>query len=265
MAEYRANGIAAMEISDGMEGYARLDYARARALAEKYGVEIWSMHLPFMPFTEIDISRPALAEHTVEYFAELIEKGAEIGVKKFIIHPSGEPIKDEERAERMATAKKSLAALAESAEKYGATVYVENLPRTCLGKNSYEIAELLSAHPALRACFDTNHLLCEDPLDFIRKIGKKTETLHVSDYDFVNERHWLPGEGKVNWRALIAALREMDYSGVWLYEIGFKCPKTILRPRDLTCEDFARNARELFAGEELTVFSDPKPNLGWWE
>jgi sugar phosphate isomerase/epimerase len=102
-------------------------------------------------------------------------------------------------------------------------------------------------------------------VDFICKIGKKIETLHVSDYDFVNERHWLPGEGKVNWRALIAALREIDYSGVWMYEILFKCPKTILRPCDLTCEDFARNARELFAGEEPTVFSSPKPNLGWWE
>ena len=54
-------------------------------------------------------------------------------------------------------------------------------------------------------------------------------------------------------------------SGVWLYEIGFACPKTIFRDRPLTCADFARNAQELFAGKAPTVISTPKPNLGMWE
>ena len=260
----RAAGISYVEISDNMDGYARLDYEVLSALAKKYGVKIWSMHLPFGPFTELDLSNPALAAHTLEYFSELMKKGAEIGVDKFVIHPSGEPIKSE-REVRMATAKKSLAALADIAAEYGATVCVENLPRTCLGKDSAEIAELLSAHGSLRACFDTNHLLSEDNVEFVHNVGGKIVTLHVSDYDFVNERHWLPGEGKVDWQALIAAIRNTGYSGPWMYEIGFACPKTILRDRALTCEDFARNARELFAGEAPTVFSRPKPNLGWWE
>ncbi len=264
-AAYRAAGISYMEISDNMEGFARLDYGAVRTLSEKYGVKIWSMHLPFGPFNVLDLSCPALAEHTVEYCAELIKKGAEIGVDKFVLHPSGEPIKDEDRAVRMATAKRSLARLADIAAENGATIYVENLPRTCLGKNSEEILELLSAHASLRACFDTNHLLTEDPVEFIHNVGEKIKTIHVSDYDFVNERHWLPGEGKVDWQKLLAALREIGYSEPWMYEVGLACPKTILRDRALTCEDFARNARELFAGEAPTVFSRPKPNLGWGE
>lgn len=264
-AGYSAAGLSVMEISDTIEGYARLDYEGVRRLAEKYGVQIWSMHLPFMPFSEIDISAPSLAEHTVEYYRGLIEKGAGIGVKIFVLHPSGEPIKEEERALRMATAKKSLARLAEIAAENGAVIAVENLPRTCLGKNSAEIAELLSAHGALRACFDTNHLLSENHLEFIRNIGDKIITLHVSDYDFVNERHWLPGEGKIEWSTLIAALRQTGYSGPWIYEVGLACPKTILRDRALEYTDFSRNAQELFAGEKPTVLSRPKPNLGWWE
>ena len=235
------------------------------ALSEKYGVKIWSMHLPFGSFTVLDLSNPALAEHTVEYYAELIKKGAEIGVDKFVLHPSGEPIKDEERRLRMETAKASLGALAKIAAKHGAVICVENLPRTCLGKNSEEIAELVSAHPALRVCFDTNHLLSEDPAEFVRKIGDKIATIHVSDYDFVNERHWLPGEGKIDWQAILAALCEINYSGVWMYEIELRCPKTILRDRAFVYEDFSKNAKELFAGEKPTVFSSPKPNLGWWE
>ena len=133
---YSSAGLEFMEISDNIEGYARLNYSELSALSEKYGVKIWSMHLPFGPFTVLDLSNPALAEYTVEYYAELIKKGAEIGVDIFVLHPCGEPIKEEVRRLRMETAKASLGALAKIAAKHGAVICVENLPRTCLGKNS---------------------------------------------------------------------------------------------------------------------------------
>lgn len=44
---------------------------------------------------------------------------------------------------------------------------------------------------------------------------------------------------------------------MWLYEIGLTCPKSIIRDRDLTPDDFVRNAKELFAGKKPTVFSRP--------
>lgn len=264
LTSYRDAGLTVMEISDGMEGYAYFNYEHARTLAETYDIKLNSIHLPFCPFTEIDISNPDLADHTVEYYRDLIEKGAEIGIKIFVLHPSGEPIR-KERELRMETAKKSLARLAEIAAANGAVIAVENLPRTCLGKNSAEIAELISAHEDLRVCFDTNHLLDEPTADFVRNIGNKIITLHVSDYDFVNERHWLPGEGKIDWQELLVLLREIGYSGPWMYEMLLTCPKTILRDRTLCHADLMRNARELFEGKPLTVFSRPKPNLGWWE
>jgi sugar phosphate isomerase/epimerase len=96
-------------------------------------------------------------------------------------------------------------------------------------------------------------------------IGNKIIATHISDYDFVNERHWLPGEGKVDWQEVIAILTEIGYDGPWLYEMGLVCPKTILRDRDLRYTDLMRNARELFTGQTPTIFSRPKPNLGWWE
>ena len=265
LASYRAAGLTVMEISDRVEGYADFDYERARTLADQYGIKLHSMHLPFMPFTQIDISSPALADDTVEYYRELIEKGASIGIKIFVLHPSGEPIKDEERSIRMETAKKTLARLAEIAKANDAVIAVENLPRSCLGKNSTEIAELLSAHEALRACFDTNHLLSEPLADFMRNIKDRIITTHISDYDFVNERHWLPGEGKIDWQEILSILTEIGYQGPWMYELSLVCPKTILRDRTLCHADLMRNAQELFDGKTLTVISQPKPNLGWWE
>jgi len=98
-------------------------------------------------------------------------------------------------------------------------------------------------------CFDTNHLLDEKIEDFIKELGSKIVTTHISDYDFKNERHWLPGEGDINWQSLMSALDTEGFDGVWLYEIDLTCPWTLERDRELTCEDFAKNAEILFKGE----------------
>ena len=266
MAGHKAAGIDTIEVSVGnMELAAALDFAKTRELADEYGIELWSLHLPFLPFHVIDPSNPAIADYTVEYFCSLIDKAVEIGIKVFVVHPSGEPIAESDRPMRMECAKKSLAALAEYASAKGAVIAVEDLPRTCLGRDSSDILELISAHPDLRVCFDTNHLLSGDPVELIHRLGDKLVTVHVSDYDFINERHWLPGEGKLDWNGVVDALRAVGYAGPWLYEIQFNCPNTIIRPRDLTCADFAENAKAVLAGKKPPILSTPKPNLGMWD
>ena len=112
---------------------------------------------------------------------------------------------------------------------------------------------LLAADPRLRVCFDTNHLLRETHGNFVKAVGEKIVTTHVSDYDFIDEKHWLPGEGKVDWPTLTQLLKNAGYGGVWLYEVGFKAPRSRPRSRDLTCEDFVRNAREIFGGFPITA------------
>lgn len=254
-------GITDMEISVSKELSEELDYEKIEEWSKKYSVNLWSFHLPFWPFSEIDISKPEIARKSVEYLKGYIDKASKIGVDKFIIHASGEPIEDGERGVRMETAKKSLCALATYAAERGACVLVENLPRTCLGRNSSEILELLGAHKDLKACFDTNHLLGQDYVDFIHAIGKNIATTHISDYDFKDERHWLPGEGKIDWQRLIGALADVGYDEMWLYEIGLKASWTITRDRDLNIEDFAQNARVLFEGKTPAPLGTPKSDL----
>lgn len=260
---YKAAGIAAMEVSEGsISGADAVDFATIKALSDEYGIALWSFHLPFLPFETIDISQPSLADYTVKYFCSLIDKATDIGIKTFVIHPSGEPIADSDRAMRIECAKKSLFTLAEYANSKGATIAVEDLPRTCLGRNSSDILALISAHPALRVCFDTNHLLGEDIIDFIKAVGEKIVTTHVSDYDFINERHWLPGEGKINWLALKDALASVGYDGYWLYELGLGASNwTIDRPRALTHTDLTRNFNEIMSNVAPSPVGTAKEDL----
>ena len=250
-AEYRSAGVECIEISEGYSAQGSINFPDLKKWSEEYGVEIWSYHLPFAPFEILEPSVKELAPKTVSYFGEIMGRASEIGIGKFIVHPSGEPIDPSQRHCRMETAKESLYSLAEIAKGYGVTVAVENLPRTCLGKDSDEILELVSVHPQLGVCFDTNHLLAEDHESFIRAVGDRIVTTHISDYDFVDERHWLPGEGKVNWQSLYSALTRAGYSGAWMYELGYLAPKTLLRSRPLYALDFVRNAEAIFGATEI--------------
>lgn len=253
--DYAKHGIQAVEICPGWPDYKHLDYAALKQYSEKYGVELWSFHIPFQT-TDIASSDRAWRLCSLEYICELIKQASEAGIHKFVTHASTELSNvPEKRPEILAIAKESLSQLADFAANYGSTICVEDLPRHCLGNCSEELLDILSANDKLRICFDTNHLLGEDILSFVKRVGDKIETIHVSDYDYIDERHWLPGEGQIPWYDLYKALLDVGYSGAWMYEISPKCPKTILRDRDLTCADFARNAKEIFAGEPLTVFS----------
>lgn len=258
--------INAIEISMHSDMYAGIDYKELKRLSEHYDIELWSYHLPFMPFCEIDVSSPdsTIREHTIKCFTELISKGSDIGINKFVVHPSGEPISDDCRQEYLKYSMQSLDKLAEIAYKCGAVIAVEDLPRSCLGNTSDEISKLISANDKLRVCFDTNHLLIEDNITFMKKLADKIITVHISDYDFVNERHWLPGEGKLDWNEMFVTFKEIGYNGPWLYEIGLKCPKTIIRDRNLTFDDFYDNATSIFAFKKPKVFSAPKKDLGMW-
>lgn len=262
----KSAGFDAIEVSYPVEGYENINYEELKALSEQIGLELWSFHLPFTPFGIVDISNKEYVDETVELCKDYVDKGTAIGIKYYVIHPSAEPMTEDERADHMATAQKGLAILAEYAKTKGAVICVENLPRTCLGRDSSDILDLISAHPELRVCFDTNHLLAEDPVDFIHKLGKNIVTTHVSDYDLLNERHWLPGEGVTNWKALYNALIEVGYVGPWLYECEFGgSSQTINREKELTPEDFVNNAHEIFEGKELTVYGKGVEGLTSWK
>ena len=256
---YAASGIDAMEIclAKTMEE----DYDSFSSLAKKYGITLWSHHLLWCDASPLDSE---VRKQTIKTYSETIKKASDAGVGRFVIHSSGEGFENDVRQEKMLSAKETLNELAEVAAKCGSVICVENLPRICLGNNSAEIKELISVNDKLRVCFDTNHQLTESNSDFLRELKGKIANIHVSDYDFINERHWLPGEGKIDWQKLVSEIKESGYDGVWMYELSHLCPKTIIRDRDLTCDDFARNAKELFEGKPLTTFCTHKENLGMW-
>lgn len=73
------------------------------------------------------------------------------------------------------------------------------------------------------ACLDLGHtcLVCEDTADFIRKLGhNRLKALHVHDVDGMDDTHTVPYHGIINWDQVMGALKEINYSGDFTFEVA---------------------------------------------
>jgi sugar phosphate isomerase/epimerase len=96
--------------------------------------------------------------------------------------------------------------------------------------------------------FDTNHSLGEDNVHFLQNMiqnGYCPVSLHISDYDFIDERHDLPGCGINKWRGLLDMLKDASYQGPALYEIRH----TVSPVRIVSFEELTENIGKLLAGD----------------
>ncbi|MCD7901820.1 MAG: sugar phosphate isomerase/epimerase [Bacteroides sp.] len=182
------------------------------------GLKVWSIHLPFSRTLDISVSDEEDRKKNVSIIAEMIKISAVFNPSKLVLHGSSEPIDDETREERIRNSIQSIGYLWKYAAEIGAQLCIENLPRTCLGNTPEELLRLIEDYPEVGICFDTNHYLSGEPLHFAEIAGHRVATLHISDYDGVNESHWIPGDGVVPWKELFDVLTRKGYKGVYMHE-----------------------------------------------
>jgi len=105
---------------------------------------------------------------------------------------------------------RALGELAPRAESLGLTIALEN------GMAGYAAttAELLSlaaecGSPAVGICYDSGHAhITEDAAAALATLAPSVVTVHLHDNDGKEDQHLLPEEGTLDWRAVVAGLRE---------------------------------------------------------
>lgn len=170
------------------------------------GLDLGSVHLPFGGSWDI-----SMAGNAGERLAAFLPAAAGWGARLAVVHGSAEPVRPGERAERMERSASALGMAVAEARAAGLGLALECLPRTCLGTRASEVAARVGAVPGLPICCDVNHLLHETPADFIGALGPHLVTVHISDHDGFDERHWQPGRGTI------------DHAGPFLFEVQ-PCP-----------------------------------------
>jgi sugar phosphate isomerase/epimerase len=204
---------------DGRNHTNRQHIAAVKRAAADCGITIWSCHAPFGS-TDISVSDESVRCNSVQTVIETLDAAVELSAERVILHGSREPITDDERERRLGQCVLSLNELCKEASQRGIVLALELLPRTCLGNRSAEMQSILDATGGdLRVCFDVNHItLYEGAREALRVLGGRVETLHISDHDGVDERHWVPGQGIVDWPAFVTGLDEIGYKGCLMHE-----------------------------------------------
>lgn len=197
------------------------------ALAEKIcadaqaaGMRIGSFHLPFGHPWEPSSANIGHLKLMLRDLVDTLDVAQRYGAPIAVLHASYEPIDAAERAHRLEICRDSVRFLGEEAARRGIRLAVENLPRTCLGNVADELLYITDCGKSAGICFDFNHLLQESHEDFLRKAAPYVVTTHISDYDRVDEKHWLPGLGVIDYPAAVAQLEAAGYRGQWLFELS---------------------------------------------
>ena len=192
----------------------------AEALAAT-GVECRSVHLAFENDYDISATDPAVRAATLEDMIEALSVARALNAEIAVVHGNDELVAAGRRQERIGLLREGLAGLSDAARESGVKIALELLPRDCLGNTSEELLHIVEGFPAggIGFCFDVNHAnFREDPAEAILALSGRILSYHVSDNDGVDERHWFPFEGVIDWQSVMAAIRKTGYDGQFVFE-----------------------------------------------
>lgn len=194
----------------------------ARYLFKQPGPRPSSIHAHFG--ADYDFSRLEVEpwRHAVDCAIETVELAEALDIPILVFHTSAEPILPEERPLRLERAIEGFNLIGQKARSTSRRIAIEYLPRNCLGNNLAELLTLvdrLGGDP-FSVCLDVNHLMERhaDLPNIVRSLGYRLIATHISDCDEVDEKHWLPGRGVLNWPGFMQALQEINYKGPFTYE-----------------------------------------------
>jgi sugar phosphate isomerase/epimerase len=219
-------GIERIEIAFFDRLFSHRDPVQMREIASAIAtsrVACRSVHLDFGEDADISIEDEVERARRVADACYAVRIAPLLGADLAVVHGSDEPITQAERPRRLQNLAGSLRALCDAAATSGVALALELLPRTCLANTCDEALEAVTGLPPsiVGFCVDVNHVnLREDPAAVVRRLGDRILTFHVSDNDGIDERHWFPFDGVIDWPSFMGAVRDIGYKGQFIFETG---------------------------------------------
>lgn len=219
-----------------------LELEKGLAAVKEAGLKINAVHISFGTRWDPSDLKPMRRKKIVKKIVKTIKRMEKGEPFCYVLHGSFEPILPAMREEKKRALLLSLPEICAATERY---VCLEILPRTCLLNTSEEALEIIKRADIknLKICLDTNHFLKEKTEDAIMALGEEIKTTHVSDGDYINERHWLPGKGKLNWNAILSALQKVGYEGVFNYEVDKQTAETLKENYEMLFDNYNQRER----------------------
>ena len=196
-----------------------------REMVHTGAIRVASVHLPFLTKDGwLDPSSPDedIRRRTCTLFARLIRENTDLLGPNMTMHASMEPIPPGERRVRLDQCRRTIEELLPLAREHHFSLNVEYLPRTCIGNSPDELMYMVEPFdPELVGiCLDVNHVMdrWKELPAMVARLNKFIKSFHISDFDGIDELHWFPGQGIIDWPALMDAIRAIDHEVLLIYE-----------------------------------------------
>lgn len=202
-----------MDFDDAMKMF-----KKALKIVKKHKFIINSIHMPFNVFW-IDVACQWVNDRkdTVNIVKKIFKITDKFNPKAYVFHPGGVDATEENREKFMEYLVDSMDEIATATKAY---VCVENMVGGHLTNGLDRIKEFADKSKNAYVIVDVNHFLDCKPQDAILALGDRVKAVHISDYDFVYERHMIPGDGLNDWNKIIGALEKIGYKGAFNYEVN---------------------------------------------
>jgi len=215
-------------ISDNMRTNAREAFERSK-------VRPVTMHAPLTSTMNLAAVEELDRRLVVYEVAAWLARFADLGGEVVVVHPTGSAYNDEaanainvEAANEavIEAARRSLDELYPIADGLGLRIACENLmdrgtPRPLCRME--QLRAIIEPYPAtVGICLDTGHAVVNglNPASEARIAGDRLIATHLQDTDGLDDRHWVPGAGRIDWDEFVSTLHQIDYSGYWTFELS---------------------------------------------
>ncbi len=191
--------------------FGRLLDGRRRAL----GLRVHSLHL-YATYFDMWAAYPRMRQETRDRFRRLLEIAAQVEAVGLTWHGLRYSLDDPPVVEAFF---ESAAWAADEARAVGVTLCIENVS-WCYLRRPERVRALVGAGLPIGFTFDAFQAgeAGVEPAALIGAMDGRLMTVHAADYAPMAPRHLLPGTGRLDWPAIVRALRAAAYRGPLILE-----------------------------------------------
>jgi sugar phosphate isomerase/epimerase len=195
-----------------------------RRQAADLGLRVHSLHAPFGHDVNLTSPDPAVRRRSLERLTRAADALEFLGGQLYVIHPGGEDQRWVwDREARLALSVEGLTRVWEACRTRGLMLVVETPLPHLLGGQPADFDWILERIPrdGTGVCVDTSHTsLGGFLLERLHRLGPRLVHVQASDNRGVTDDHLPPGEGIIDWPAVLAALDRVAYRGVFMLEVA---------------------------------------------
>ena len=217
--------------------------------AASLGIELAQCHLPFKS-NKVKWKTPEEYSYYIDMFYRAIDVASMLQIPWAVVHP--EVRSELGESEQVAANHAEFDRLVEYALSKGLGIAFENMQRGHWGK-AENLVELIDSFRDDRvgACWDTGHANIYyqegEQWDPLHVVGHRLHCTHIADNRGETDLHLLPWEAHVNWPNVIAALKDIQYSGALILEpsVNYWSPNCLKDENGRHAYEVARTLSEL--------------------